>query len=216
LKEANTTDGQNTSSLVIDSLCDQAKKEDIAVAGLYCDFLAQQEQTTINMLGAILKQLVGRGDIPKDVRKAFQEGKKEFGGRGLRYADLMGMLRIAIGSLRQVFICIDALDECLPKNLPELLKSLGDVVRESPRTRIFLTGRPHIMEDIHKYFTKVVVIPISPNKDDIRNYLEMRLDGDADPEAMSDDLRADIVRIILEKVSDMCAEAPKLAFPLYQ
>ena len=216
MKEANTTDGQNTSSLVIDSLCDQAKKEDIAVAGLYCDFLAQQEQTTINMLGAILKQLVGRGDIPKDVRKAFQEGKKEFGGRGLRYADLMGMLRIAIGSLRQVFICIDALDECLPKNLPELLKSLGDVVRESPRTRIFLTGRPHIMEDIHKYFTKVVVIPISPNKDDIRNYLEMRLDGDADPEAMSDDLRADIVRIILEKVSDMCAEAPKLAFPLYQ
>jgi hypothetical protein len=160
-------------------------EEDIAVAGLYCDFLAQQEQTITNMMGAILKQLVGRGGIPKDLREAFQKGKKEIGGRGLRLADLMGMLRIAIASLPQVFICIDALDECLPKHLPELLESLRDIVRESPRTRIFLTGRPHVKEDIQRYFTKAVVIPISPNTDDIRNYLEMRLDRDDEPEAMT-------------------------------
>ena len=55
------------------------------------------------------------------------------------------------------------------------------------------------------------MIPISPNRDDIRNYLEMRLDEDADPEAMSDDLRADIVRIILEKVSDMCVEPSSIS-----
>ena len=192
---------------MIDSLCDQAKKEDIAVAGLYCDFLSQQEQTIINMIGAILKQLVGRGEILKDLREAFQEGQKEFGGRGLRLADMMRMLGIAISSLAQVFICIDALDECLPKHLPGLLKSLGDIVQESPRTRIFLTGRSHVRADIQRYFAKAVVIPISPNTDDIRNYLEMRLDGDADPEAMSDDLRADIVKVIMEKMSDMCVGA---------
>jgi len=191
---------------VIDSLCDQAKKEDIAVAGLYYDFLAQREQTITNVLGTILKQLVGREGVPEDLRKAFQEGKGAFGGRGLRHADLMGMLRIAIASPRQVFICIDALDECLPKHLPELLKSLRDIVRESPTTRIFLTGRPYVREDIQRYFTKVVVIHISPNRGDIRNYLEMRLDGDTDPETMSDDLRADIMRIILERISDMCVE----------
>jgi len=187
---------------VIDSLCDQARGEDITVAGFYYDFLAQQEQTTTNVMGSILKQLVGR-DIPKHIREAFQEGKRGIS-RGLRHVDLMAMLRIAIASLRQVFICIDALDECLPKYLPELLKSLRDIVRESPTTRIFLTGRPHVREDIQRYLTKVVVIPISPNKDDISNYLEMKFDGDADPEAMSDDLRADILRVILEKTSDMC------------
>ena len=47
------------------------------------------------------------------------------------------------------------------------------------------------------------MIPISSNPDDIRNYAEMRLNRDADPEAMSNDLRADIVRVILEKISDM-------------
>ena len=50
------------------------------------------------------------------------------------------------------------------------------------------------------------MIPISPNTNGIRNYLDMRLDGDADLEAMSDDLRADIVRIILEKIFDTCVE----------
>ena len=162
------------------------------------------------MIGAILKQLV-KGDIPESIREAFQEGKKEIGGRGLRLANLVRMLKIAIASPPQVFICIDALDECLPKHLPDLLKSLKDIVRESPTTRIFLTGRPHVGEDIQRYFTKVAVIPISPNTDDIRNYLEMRLDGDADLEAMSDNLRADIVRVVLEKLSDMCAEAYKIS-----
>ena len=189
---------------MIDNLCDQARGEDISVAGLYYDFFAQQEQTITNVLGAILKQLVGMGGIPEDIRAAFQKGKREIGGRGLLHADLIRMLMIATAPPRRVFICIDALDECLPRYLPELFQSLRDIVRESPTMRIFLTGRPHVQEDIQKYFPKVVVIPISPNTNDIRNYLEMRLDRDATPEAMNDDLRADIVRIILEKISDMC------------
>ena len=191
--------------MVIDSLCDQAKNENIAVVGLYLDFLSQQDQTITNIIGAILKQLASRGGIPDCVREAFQEAKAEFGGRGPRLANLMGMLTNAIASLPQVFICIDALDECLPRCLPELLESLREIVWESPNTRIFLTGRPHVGEDVGRYFTKAVVIPISPNMDDIRNYVQTRLNRDAEPEAMTNDLRADIVRAILEKVSDMYA-----------
>ena len=196
---------------MIDSLCDQTAKEDIAVVGLYCDSLEQHEQTTTNMLGAILKQLVGRGDIPEYLRDAFQKGKREFGGRGLRLPDLVGMLRVTISSLPQVFICIDALDECPPKHLPGLLGSLRDILQELPGMRIFLTGRPHVKEDIRRYFAKAVAIPICPNADDIRSYLEMRLDTDAEPDAMNDDLRVDIVRIILERISDMCVSAFRTA-----
>ena len=154
-------------------------------------------------MGAVLKQLVGRGDIPEFVREAFQAGKMNFGGRGPKLPDLIRMLKIAIASLPQVFICLDALDECLPKHLPDLLGSLRDMVRESPKLRIFVTGRPHVIGDIQRYFAEAVVIPINPNEDDIRSYLEMRLDWDIEPEAMNDSLRADILRIILEKTSDM-------------
>jgi len=194
---------RNTSSLVIDSLCDQAETEDIAVAGLYCDFLSQQEQTIANVMGAIMKQLGGRVGIPDYLREAFQKGQREFGGRGPRLVNLIRMLKKAISSLPQVFICLDALDECLQKYLPELLESLGDIVQECPRARIFLTGRPHIRGDIQKYFPSVVVIPISSSPGDIRNYVEMRLKRDDEPEAMNKELRNDILRAIQEKISDM-------------
>jgi len=154
-------------------------------------------------MGAILKQLVGRGDIPEYIREAFQTAKRNFGSRGPRLPDLMEMVRKTIVSLPQVFICLDALDECLPKHLPDLLGSLRDIVQESPKTRIFLTGRPHIAGDIKRYFATAVVIPISPNMDDIRSYLEKRLDKDSEPEAMNGGLRADILRVILERTSDM-------------
>ena len=160
------------------------------------------------MMGAILKQLVvGGGNIPIYLREAFKEGQKGIGGRGPLLADLMRMLRTATASLPQVFICIDALDECLPRNLPGLLESLRGIVRESPKMRIFLTGRPHVREAIEKYFAEALVIPVSPNTDDIRNYMEMKLDRDDDPEVMDDDLREDIVRVILDKMSDMCVAA---------
>ena len=194
---------RKTSSLVIDSLCDQVEKDGIAVAGLYCDFHSQQEQTVTNIMGAILKQLVRRGGITNDLREAFEKSRKEFGGRGLRLVDLTEMLKITIDSFPRAFICLDALDECLPTHLPGLLRSLRDIVRECPKTRIFFTGRSHVREDVLRYFSKVVVLPITPNPDDIRNYVEMRLDTDGEPEAMNEGLRADIVRVILENISDM-------------
>ena len=191
---------RNTSSLVIDSLYDQAKEEDRVVAWLYYDYLAQRELTLTNIMGAILKRLVGER-IPRDIREAFQEAKK-VGGRRPLLPDLMRMLKIAIASLPPIFICIDALDECRPQDLSQLLELLGDIVRESPTTRIFLTGRPHVNEVIRRQFVGAIVIPICPNRDDIRNYLEMRLNMDNEPEAMDRDLRADIMQIIMQKMSD--------------
>ena len=67
----------NISSLVIDNLCDAPCEEEIAIAMFYCDFSDQQEQTTANMIGAILKQLLVRGEVLEHVRKAFQRRKEK-------------------------------------------------------------------------------------------------------------------------------------------
>ena len=128
----NPMTGGNTSSVVIDSLYDQAGDENIAVAGLYCDYLEQRRQTVNCVMGSILQQLVGRGEVEEDLRKAFQEARKEFGGREPPLADLRGMLRNAIATIPRVPTCVYALDECLPKYLLELLKSLRDIIRKSP------------------------------------------------------------------------------------
>jgi len=204
----------NTSSLVIDDLCDGPCKEGIAIAMFYCDFRDQHEQTSTNIIGAILKQLVVRGEMLEHVRSAFQKAGMEIGGRGLRLPDIAQMLKQVVATLSQVFICIDALDECLPKHLLELLGSLRDILRESPGMRIFVTGRPQVEADVTRYFTTAVILPIGPNTHDIKRYLEKKLEMDSEPAAMSDSLRTDIIRIIPERVSKMCVGAATVPTPL--
>ena len=208
----------NISSLLIDNLCDEPCKEDIAVAMFYCDFRNQREQTTANIMGAILRQLVVRGEAPGGAQKAFEKAKKEVGGRGLRLPDMMQMLKQAIAALLRVFICIDALDECLPKHLLELLGSLEGILQESRKTRIFFTGRPQVEAEITKYFITCVIVSISPKGRDIERYLEKKLEMDTECDAMSDGLRADILRIIPQRISEMCvgeSEVPTLWMILY-
>jgi len=169
--------------------------------GLYCDFLAQQDQSATNMLGAMLKQLSSRGGIPKYTREAFREAKKEFGGRGLQLPDMVDMLKKAITTLPPLFICIDGLDECAPKHRLELIESLQEIVRVSRGARVFLTGRLHIDDEIVRGFSKALRLALSPTHGDIMNYLQMRLNGNTDP-AMDEELRSDIKRIILAKISE--------------
>ena len=130
---------------MIDNLCDQAEEKDLAVAWLYCDFLAHQEQSATAMLGAILKQLVSIGEMPENMRRRF---RKRFSDRGLRLPDMVGMLKTAVSLLSPVYICIDALDECTLRSRQELLGSLRDIARESPSTRVLVTGRSHVADEV--------------------------------------------------------------------
>ena len=191
------------SSLVIDWLCDQVRNRDIAVAALYCDYLAQEEQSATSILGAILKQLLERDGIPEPLRLVFCKEKRGFGGRAVQLSDLVKILKTTIASLPEVFICIDALDECLPKNRRELLGSLQDIVQASLTTRVFLSGRPHVKDEIKGYFTQAIMAPIIPTIGDIERYLNMRLEKDSTPSAMDGDLRAEIMRVIPRKISQM-------------
>ena len=191
---------QNISSLVIDSLCDQAEEKDLAVAWLYCDFLVHQEQSATAMLGAILRQLASVGEMPENIRQMF---RKQFSDRGLRLPDMVGMLKATISLLPPVYMCIDALDESTPKSRQEVLESLRDIVRESPSTRVLFTGRSHVEDEVKKYFTNVITVPVSPTEGDIKVYLGVRLDRDPEPDAMDDTLRKDIMRIIPEMISDV-------------
>jgi len=155
------------------------------------------------MLGSMLKQLAIREGIPEQIRKAFQKAKKEFGGRSLLLPDMIDILKKTIASLGRLFICIDALDECTLQHRRDLLGSLREIVAVSPSVRVFLAGRPHIEKEVMKCFSQAVRILLRPTHGDIKSYLQMKLDGDGDPDAMDDKLRADIMRIIPEKVSEM-------------
>ena len=186
---------------MIDTLYEQARKEDIAVVILYCDYQEQHDQTTAHMIGAILKQLVAKDRIPGSVRERLVKAKNECGSKGLCMRDLEAFLRESIASVPQVFICIDALDEFMPNKLPELLESLRDIVQGLPSVHMFLTGRPYVGAQIPGHFTKVVPVPISPKQDDIRNYLQRKFKMDPELHEMSGGLQTDIIDFIQGSIS---------------
>jgi len=190
---------------VIDTLCDRARGQNVAVACFYCDFTVRKEQSPTNMLGAILRQIVGGlKEIPEGIVQAFEDQKQVIGGRGLRLPEIVRMLQ-TISSSRRTFICVDALDECVPEYRVKLLSSLRDILQKSPDARIFLTGRPHIRGEVERRLCgKTLSLSISPNEDDIIRYLQSRLEEDTTPEAMDDALEADILESIPESISEMC------------
>jgi len=64
--------GCDNSSLVIDKLCDEAGEGDTAVMCFYFGFASRNEQSPVNMLGSLLRQLVsGLERIPESVVQAF-------------------------------------------------------------------------------------------------------------------------------------------------
>jgi len=194
----------NNSSLVVDRLCGQADLGKVAVACVYCDFNAQNEQSATGLLGALLKQVVSALEpIPDEVRRLFGDSKGRVGGRRLLLPDTLEMLVKSLSRLQKVFICIDALDEFPAKHRPELWESLQQVMQECPNTRLFLTGRLHIRDEAEKYIPSTTeMLPISSSAHDIGLYVRMRLDRDPEPDAMNEELEADILRIIPEVVSE--------------
>jgi len=192
---------RNFSSTIIDHF--YGRRPDITVAGLYCDYLDRNEQTTANMLGAMLKQLVGRGTIPEDIGTAFEGAKEHFGGVGPRVPELLQMLKTAIAQRQRVVICIDGLDESLAEHRAGLLRALQGIVRELPNIWLLLTGRPFIRSEVKSCFLSADTISVSPAREDIEAFLRMKLDEDPEPDAMGESLRADIMEIIPKQISEM-------------
>ena len=196
------------SSLVVDRLCDQSRGQNTAVTCFYLDFAARKEQSVTSILGSLLRQVAGGMEkVPEEITQAFKEQKMAIGGRGPRLADIVKMLQIITSSLR-TFVCIDALDECAAPHRVKLLNSLQQILEKSPRTRIFIIGRPHVRAEIEKRLTgRVISMSVGPSKDDILEYLRLRLDEDETPDAMDESLEADILEKIPEKMSEMYVES---------
>ena len=202
---------RGVSSLVIDNLCNQARGQNIAVACFYFDFAAQKEQSPTSMLGALLKQVVGGlGGVPVEIAEAYEDQKKVIGGRGPGLSDIVNMLQTTSPENR-TFICIDALDECVAEHQVKILNSLNKILQKSPGTRIFVTGRPHIQNEIGKRLSgNVTTMRITPKRDDIISYLRSRLDEDTTPDAMDSSLEEDILKKIPEDISEMYVKAKTL------
>jgi len=194
------------SSLVIDTLRKESQGENVAVLFLYCDYQTQKDQSAVNLIGTLLRQVALRAPrIPSAIKSAFDEAKQQ-GGQGLRLLDMVKLFVKALDPIEMVYLCVDAVDEVARESRPEFLRALRQIIRETPNVRLFLTGRPYICRELGSYLTKgASVILIVADPGDITKYLSQKIDDAShqDPDLMTEDLRNDIMRTMLEKASEM-------------
>ena len=97
-------------SIAIDHLQGTLRHEDIPVVYIYCDYRKQEEQTPINLMASILRQLLQhRTSVPDIVTKSYHhhvssETRPDIG-------ETVNMLKILLAEFAQTYVVVDALDE---------------------------------------------------------------------------------------------------------
>ena len=122
---------------------------------------------------------------------------------------MLEILKETIQSLPRVFISIDVLDQPPPPpRLPTGAPRVTTRIRSGVTKHSSIPYRETTFDDnIMSGFNESVRMPASLTYMEIEIYLEiyleMRLDGGTDPDAMGDELRADIARTVPEGIAEM-------------
>ncbi|KAF8426182.1 hypothetical protein BGX38DRAFT_487828 [Terfezia claveryi] len=123
------------SSVVIDDLITRHGEQHIAY--IYCNYRDRTNQTVVNILGSLLRQLlVTASYVPEAITTALETIKKK--SQRVEIRDVTQMMKILLPRLSRSFLCLDALDELESRTRFALLSALHT---EFGTVRIFLTGR---------------------------------------------------------------------------
>ena len=174
------SDNSKIRSRVIDSLQDLVLKEErMAVVYFYWEIGLQQEQTAVQFVSALLKQLAQTNSIILPglaslyTRSSLQNSNPE-------QQDLPQIAEFFFqmcGS-KEVFIVIDALDECPTAALEDVLRFINDC-RSRPHIMIIATCRSSWLAKVLASLHKVIVheIPEVAIQTDIELFITERLKG---------------------------------------
>jgi len=201
------------SSRVIEALRSQAG-ENFCVLYLYCDYDTYKERSATDLIAELLKKAVlGLNETPEEVNREFEKSKKCGDREQPPLQNFVNMLGGVLASFERAFICIDALDEFPPRQRSKFLDSLPRLIHLSPKTRLFLTGRPWIRDEVSQNFYRDEVsrnfyrdaqmIPIKASEEDIQSYIIGRLSKDRYPKEMNSSLEAEIKQILPQNASGM-------------
>lgn len=162
----------------------------------YCDYQDNQQQTTENIIGGLLKQALSIAKFPEDVIHSILDTKKER--KKSELEDIIQCLSTTLRKFKKTYVCIDALDECNKEHRRKLIRHLKDIAAsESLVIRFFFTGRPQIKEYINLHPATGVSLPLSVNleasEEDIIAYICHKLEEDTKVLGRTEDFKKEII-----------------------
>lgn len=95
---------------------------------VYCDYQDAAKQTTLNVCGSLLNQALtiispsARAEIIQELQGQYQMG------RSLQLEEMIELLSRTLQDFSKVYVCIDALDECMDECRKQLLFSFAGLL----------------------------------------------------------------------------------------
>lgn len=147
----------------------QSSSVGIGVAYTYCNYKAQEEQDTTNLIAAILKQLV---QVRPSAIGPVEQLHKQHANRGTRPStdEVFGALKSVLAGFSIVNIVVDALDECRDSDGTRrmFLTKLQDLQAKAD-VRIMVTSR--FIPDIVNDFQDALRLEVRANDEDVKRYV---------------------------------------------
>ena len=187
-------------------LIDRDTKPTCSVAFFYCSFSDSETQKTHNLVCSVLAQLSrGQSGIPDCTLQLYDQHKNGQPPTEL----LLSAFRDILTDLGQVYIIIDALDECAIEtgNRQELLNMLRKICSWSlSNVHLLVTSRKE--QDIERAISGLVThVPICIQDeqitDDVRYYVRLQLETDPDLQKWPDRVKEDIEATLVEGAHGM-------------
>jgi hypothetical protein len=188
------------SCLVLDRLHARRKgsapgTEAAAVICLYLEYERIEEQSMQALLAALLRQLVQQcSEAPSSVLElhaAYRATQSQ-----LRPDEISSVIADVMGKFPEVYLVVDALDECPEDTARDLLSSLSDLQRTTGM-KLLATSRPTI--DLGEFFDAYESMEIRAPEDDVKAVLDTLIIK------LPRLVRGD--KVLQEKIKDSIAEA---------
>lgn len=162
------------SSIVINYLMEKTREDNtIIVAYIYCDYKQYGAQETKDLLANLLKQISQNIDpLPDKLRMLYNRHKDT---RTKPSADeILETLHSAVAAHTQVFVVVDALDECQAPDsrAAKLISALFDL---QARAGINILATSRFIPEITEKFSDCSMLEISACAQDIQIYLMSRM-----------------------------------------
>lgn len=193
------------SSTIIEHIKEHEEKPGIALAYFYFDFSDTEKQKVSNLLSSLIVQLCNKlVDLPEKLKNLHKKREKD--------RPSMQELKVALSwmmsGLEDVFMVIDALDEC-PKNSERevLLELIGEIKSWSPSNlHLLATSRqePDIKEALEPLLTSLE-IPIEGSGvgHDIKLHITHQLATDPKLKRWSSDVKSEIENTLVTRANGM-------------
>jgi hypothetical protein len=186
-------------AIAVDHLSGTIWCNDIGVAYMYCNYKARADQSALNLLATLLKQLVqSRPDIAAPVTCMYDHHSERRSRPSLD--DVFGTLQSVCSNYAAVHIVVDALDECTNGTRDQLIDKLRDLQTRA-NVRLMFTSRfiPEIMEN----FASIPNLEVRASEDDVRRYVEGQIPRLPNCIKRDDELKRVVENKIVDAVDGM-------------